>query len=659
MGSKKKKKALRREQKQALKKSALSKRKTEISKSENKKRYLALIGILLFTFMCFSPSLNNEFVNWDDDRNFYDNELITSLNQQNFWENTARIFKSDVIGGYNPLTIWTFLLEHKIFTLDQPMYWHLDNIILHLLCCFFVFWISFRMKLGKWGSIVLTLLFAVHPMRVESVAWVTERKDVLYGVFYLAAIFYYLKIKQDGYKLKYGVIISICFALSLFAKIQAVILPISLVLIDYYLSENARISVSSVLKKWAYFLGALAFGILGIYFLKDQGSIEQEYTGISRIFIGSYSLLVYYVKALIPYRLSPLYPYPAKLDWYFYVSIFSFLLTALVLWQSYIKKKRVIFWGLAFFIANIVLLLQILGAGQGFLADRFSYMAYLGLFFIMAWYFEDYMNKYPGKKTLFLSGAALLIMIYGTMTYQQNKIWKNSETLWTHVLKYYTKTTLPWGNRANHYRDNGMVEKALYDYSQVIRLKPDKPEAYNSRARLYFNYNQRDSLLKALTNYNKAISLRPDDVEFMVNRGATHAKLGNTPQALQDLAAAENLDPSFANIYLNRSVIYNNSQEWDKALSDIVKYLQYKPNNPDMWYEKARLHAILGDFNSSMQAFDQALAMRPNSGLYHYEKARVLFLFKQYEPAKTSIQTALRLGYKGDQNLVNRILNTN
>lgn len=656
MGSKKRKKQLKRQEAEKLKKQS-SQKSFNVNTAEKRKRRIALAAILVFTFICFSPSLNNDFVNWDDDRNFTDNELITSLNNQNFWENTVKIFKSDVIGGYNPLTIWTFLIEQKIFGQDKPMYWHLNNILLHLLCCAFVFWIAFRLRLKFWGAVLLCLLFAVHPMRVESVAWVTERKDVLFGAFYLMAMFYYIKGKQEGFNKKYILIIAVSFILSLLSKIQAVILPISLILVDYYLSKDTVIQLKSILKKWPYFAGSLAVGLLGIYFLQDQGSIDQEHSGLSRIFIGAYSLVVYYIKSIVPYRMSPLYPYPASLAWYFAASTPIFILTGAYLWYSYTKKWKVQFFGLAFFLANVILLLQILGAGQGFLADRFTYIPYFGLFFIYAYFIE---NKILSKPNWFKPGlivSLIVIGIYGMVSFQQNKVWKNSDTLWSHVLKYYANTALPWGNRANYYRDNGMTQKALSDYSQVIKLKPDKSAAYNSRARLYFNYSQRDSLLKALDNYNKAISLEPDNAEYLTNRGATYAKLGNVQKSIEDLDAAERIDPEFANIYLNRSIIYMGQQQWSKTLQDLNSYLELKPYNSDIWYEKAKMHMVLGQYNEFINASDRAISINPNNSLYHFERARGLYNFKQYDLAKASMQKALSMGHKGDQNLVNRVMN--
>jgi len=627
-------------------------------KEQNKKYYLLII--LLVTFFCFTPSLQNEFVNWDDESNFVKNELITSLNEANFWKNTKGIFSSGVIGNYNPLTIWTFLLEQKFFGQDKPVFWHLDNIILHLICTFFTFWIGLRLQLGLLGASIFALLFGIHPMRVESVAWVTERKDVLYGALYLASMFYYIKGKQDGFRKRDYLIIGVTFSLSLLSKIQAVVLPASLILVDYYLSKNSRITTKFIIEKIPLFAGSLAIGLLGIHFLEQNGAFTQRqqiYFGIDRLFVGSLSLTTYFAKSVLPYRMSPLYPYPSSLDWTFYASVIAFIITPALLLVAYIKKWRAVFFGLAFFIANVIFLLQIVGAGQGFLADRFTYIAYFGLFFLLACFPKFLMKKFPERKAVIMGITGLILLSYGYVTFQQNKIWENSATLFSHVLKYYDKATTPWGNRANYFRDIGETQKALYDYSQMIKLKPGEPAPYNSIAKLYFNFDHPDSLKRALFYCNKAIELKPDDVEYMVNRGVIYGKLGNFDMALRNLAQAERIDSDYAEIYLNRYLIHSQSGQWYEALEDTNNYLNIKASHPDMWYEKGRLHLALNQPQECVNACNKAISMIPEKGLYYFERAKGYYSLKNYARAKSDMEQSLRLNYNGDQNVINLILN--
>lgn len=605
--------------------------------------------VLAITFVAFTSSLNNEFVNWDDDRNFYDHPVIKNTTKKTFWKDTQKIFSSGVIGNYNPLSNWTFAVEKVYFGFDKPFNWHLNNLILHLICVLLVYKIALMLRIGWVGSVIVALLFGLHPMRVESVAWVTERKDVLFGVFYLAALWQYIKYKHDLKKSRW-VWITLFFILSLLSKIQAVSLPLSMLAIDYYLDNQW--SFKRIINKIPFFILSLFFGILGVIMLKEFGSLDTvtqttQFAFFERLFIGSYSFVVYLIKFFIPYELSPLYPYPAELSPAFYASMLVLPATLALLYWSYKKQKKMIFMGLSFFIVNIIFLLQILGAGQGFLADRFTYIAYLGLFFIVGFYIDEIHSGHNPYKNIILAGIGIYLAVMAVLTYQQNKIWENSATLWTHVIKYYENTTLPYGNRANYYRDNKMYSQAIEDYNKTLSLNPKQPQAYNSRARLYFDLAKgRDTLLLALNDYNKAIELKPDDGEFWTNRGATYARLGDLENAISNLTKGIELKPDHATAYMNRSIMYHNINRPDLALKDIEKYLELEPRHADLWYEKGRTLRALGQEAESIKAFTSAIEIgSKNSGLYHYERAKAYMSTQQMENARNDIRMAMDYNY--------------
>jgi tetratricopeptide (TPR) repeat protein len=606
---------------------------------------------MVVTFLCFTSSLDNQFVNWDDDRNFYENKLVQHIDKNNFWENSKEIFSSGVIGNYNPLTIWTFAIEKVTFGFDQPFYWHLDNLLLHLICVFLAYRIAILLGVGWQGSLLIALLFGIHPMRVESVAWVTERKDVLFGAFYLAALLQYVKYKLDHLNIRW-IWMTLFFVLSLFSKIQAVSLPLSMILIDYYMDKEW--TMKSVINKIPFFILSLIFGIVGVIMLRDFGSLSSasdttQFSFFQRLFVGAFSFIIYLVKLVVPFRMSPLYPYPNYFPWYFYPSMLILPIVLYVLYQSYKNEWKAIFFGLSFFIVNIIFLLQILGAGQGYLADRFTYIAYFGLFFIAGYYFDRYLNRKESNSNVGLFVIGVFVMVFGFMTFQQNKIWQDSGTLWSHVLKYYQNTTLPYGNRANFYRDKKMYKEAIADYNVTIGMKGDQPQAYNSRARLYFDLAKgRDSLMLALNDYNKAIQYDPKDGEFRVNRGATYARLGDIQKAIEDLTEGIKLKPDHAVGYLNRSIMYHNLNRVDLALQDIESYLKLVPYNGDLWYEKARALRLLGRTEESIPAYTEAMKYESgNKALFYYERAKTYFELHKINEAKADLQQAISMGFNG------------
>lgn len=654
--SKKSAKSIQKRQAKQLRK------KTEIKKTvslpgfwKSPKNLFPAVVAILITLACFFNTTNNKFVNWDDDRNFYENEHVITTNADNFWSNTKEIFSSTVIGNYNPLTIWSFAIENRIYGIDNPGPWHGTNVLLHLLCVFFVYRISLLLGLRWQGSLFVALLFGIHPMRVESVAWVTERKDVLFGMFYLSALYLYIKGKLSG-KMQHIFIASL-FLLSLFSKIQAVILPLSMLAVDYYLS--GQITKKDVINKIPYFLLSLLFGLLGVLILDDQGSLESAatYPAWQRIFVGSYSYLIYIIKAAVPFKMSPLYPYAPTLPTYYYPTVLLGPGVLYGLYYTYKNDLRIWFFGLAFFTVNIMFLLQILGAGQGFLADRFTYIAYFGLFFIAGFFFDKYIHQSPKLKSILIGGAVITFVIFGYMTIKQNQVWKNSETLWSHVLKYYQNSTLPYGNRANYLRSQGRIQEALADYSKTISLDPEGEQAYNSRARLYFDIaKSQDTLILALNDYNKAISLDPQNGEFYVNRGATYARLGDINNAISDMTKGIQYKPDHAVGYLNRSVMYNQQGNLQGALSDIESYLKLKPYNSDLWYEKGRILRGLNRVQEAIPAYTRAIKINNGKAIYHYERGRTYSFLGKNAEAKVDIINAMNLGFQNvDPTLKNKL----
>ena len=612
---------------------------------KNKTLLTVLFIILVLTTITLFPSLQNDFVNWDDDKNFYENPLVVnSFNFTSLLKNIPAIFSTPVIGNYNPLSNFTFAVENVIFGLENPFYWHLDNLLLHLFCVALIFRISLALGLNIWASALCALLFGIHPMRVESVAWVTERKDVLFGSFYLLALYYYIKGVKNQKPNQYIKRIIILFILSGLAKIQAVSLPLSMLAIDYYFKRE--ISTKRIIEKWFYFVISIGIGILGILFLQQQGSLEAttDFGYFDRLFIGSYSYIMYNIKLLVPYELVPMYPYPPSLSLIFYLSMIPALAMVAFFFYSYKKEWRILVFGIFFFTVNIVFLLQIVGAGQGFVADRFTYIAYFGLFFILAFYFQ---KLFDNKKYRFAvsSIVAIVLLAFSYISFNQTKIWKNSGTLWTHVIQYYPNTTLPWGNRANFNRDSGNIKQALVDYNKAISLGATKSGPYNSRAKLFFRSNNRDSILLALQDYNTAISLEPDKGEYYMNRGATYARLQDFNKALADLVQAGNLEPDNQTVYLNRSIVYHQMRQYQNEINDINVYLSYNARNGNMWANRANAYMLLRQWDKGLQDINQAIQLNPNAGVYYFYRAQYYYNTNQAATAQQDLNKARQLGF--------------
>ncbi len=616
---------------------------------------------MAITAACYLPSLSNDLVNWDDDPNITENPNLQRIDRQSLI-NIFDIDKGNVIGNYNPLPIFTFYLEKWAVGEFNPTLIHFNNLLLHILTVFFAFRLLLHMGIGIGGAFVGGLLFGIHPMRVESVAWATERKDVLFAMFFFAALMYYvrwIKTENAGKRTTLYIGMVLLAILSGFSKVQAVTLPLSMLALDYWFRRP--INLRLIWEKTPFWLISLAFGLANLYTLRQTGSINDDVTSfnfLDRLCIGTYSFSVYLYKLFIPYPMSPLYPYPKPLPIWVYLSPLLFAAVWYGVYCMWKADRRIWVFGVLFFFFNVMFLLQVLGAGQGFLADRFTYVPYFGFFAIAAWAYHTYAEHNPKWRTRVNVALGALFLIYAIWTVRQIGIWKNGGTLWSHVMKFENRrNSLPYWNRGQYLRNKeGNYEAALEDYTMAITIEPDNPELANSRGRTYFDmalsgrYKGRENELfqKALDDFNAALSkpkIKPKSkAEVLINRGGALAALGRLEEAIESLNEGIAIAPDNKNGYLNRSLTYFHLQRFDKCIEDYTKYLELDPYTPNIWYERGMLRRSLGQPDAAIEDLNQCLQLDPNFALAYLERARAYALQGKKDLARQDYQRAQQMG---------------
>lgn len=647
------------------------------------------ILVLVITAFCYYSSLNNGLVNWDDDPNITENPNIEQVGMVPWGQTVSNIFdiqKGAVIGNYNPLPILTFAMEKRWSgnVINERLI-HTDNLLLHLLTTFLVMLLLWRMGIRRWGVLAGGLLFGIHPMRVESVAWATERKDVLFAVFFFGALLCYdqwLKSENKSRKLWLYVAMLGLGLLSMFSKVQAVTLPLSMLALDYW--YRRAYSWQWILEKTPFWLMSLVFGIVNLFTLgsgtavslfKKMGLVASNYVPelvsinddssvtqfnlLDRLCIGMYSFCVYLYKILIPYPMSPLYPYPKPLPWQVYAGPVAFIAVWAGVWWLWQRDKRAAVFGIVFFWFNVFFLLQWFGAGQGFLADRFTYVPYFGIFAAAAFYFEKGLEKDQWKSLLQVA-AAVVTLGCCILTVRQVNVWENGETLWTHVIKFEgTTNSLPYWNRGQYRRNKlGKFDLALQDYTQAIAIEKNKPELYNSRGKTYFDMatsgkfqsEARDLLSKAIADYDAGLaapSITPKNrAEILINRGAAYGALNNFEKTIIDITEGLSIDPANKNGYFNRSIAYYTLRQLDKALADYDKYLEFDPFNANIWYESGMIQRAMGKNDDSIRRLNNAIKYNPNLGLAYLERARAQAQAGNKAGAQQDYQRAQQMGLK-------------
>lgn len=601
------------------------------------KEWLLVSVILVITFLIFSPVLKNDFVILDDDVAVINHPAVRDLT----FTGIKDIFSQTVISAYTPLTTLSFAIENQLFGM-KPGIFHFTNLLLHLLCTLLVF--IFLRKLGSnlFIAFVATLLFGIHPMRVESVAWITERKDVLYSFFYLLSMISYLTFVKDKRPAIY-LLSLIAFIFALLSKIQAVSLPLILLLVDYFF-EN-RFSIRQVINKIPFLLLSLVTGVAGIFILWNEGALETNtlLPFIQRVFIGTYTLCVYLVKSVFPYQLSAIYPGPEKLGVLFYASTLLVLLLAVLIYKSRKHRKTLVF-GSLFFLFNVIFMLQVVGAGQAFLADRFTYLAYIGLFFLIAWALNFLINT-RWKPYVVIAGVAYLTVL-GTMTWNRTGVWKNSETLFTDVIRKYPKVAIAHNNLGLYYRELNQTDQAIAAYTRSIEINPGGNLSYSNRGEAYF---ERGDLDKALNDMNMAIKLKPEYSKAWSNRGAIRGVNKEYQLALTDLEKALSLDSRNISAYLNRLKVYYSMGDYEKASQDGTSYLQINPGNPDVLNQRALCFDHLNMNQEALADFSKAIQINPLKGNYYQNRSYLLSKMGDFKGALKDILKAQELGVKVNQ----------
>ncbi|MFN0215075.1 MAG: tetratricopeptide repeat protein [Saprospiraceae bacterium] len=614
----KKKKNLPAAQKINVPKSSPSTSNTQAPTIEAGKEKLMLAGCLILTFAVFANTFGAGFVNWDDHGYLWLNPLVKPLGSIDL----GQIFSSHTHGNYSPLVVLTYCFEHTFDTIVkpgemvmenfQPFLYHIDNVLLHAGATALAFFFFRAMGVRGWGLALGTALFGIHPMRCESVAWVTERKDVLYGLFYIAALLSYWKYLSEQ-KSKYYFYTLILGLLALFSKIQAVSLPLSMLAMDWFAGRDLK-SMKIWFEKAPFFALSLIFGLVGIHFLGEaEGFKDTGYSMVERFFFATGSLFNYLWKVPVPFGLSAYYPYPklGNLPGLYYASPLALAAILWWVWGS-AKHGRTIAFGFLFFLVNIVFVLQFKGAGKAFMADRFTYIPYLGLFFILAKTYSDieYGKIKTGLKSLLPYLAAGFVAMCAVLTILQNTSWKSSLTLWENASAKNPNDPLCWSNLGLAYDDLKDYEKSVKAYEQAIKSDPSYFDATFNLAVAFNKMKRYDDAAKI---FGRAMEMKPEFSDSWYARGQVWLTKGDFPKAIADLEKFAQMDTKEPKDKIQSSLgmAYAGAGQNEKALAAYDLALKIKPD-PEYHFRKGNTFAAMGNMMEAIGSYDAALALAPD-----------------------------------------------
>lgn len=359
-----------------------------IWKKDLRQLFICLGITVIIPGIVFSPTLHNGFINWDDGEYVVNNLDIKELTLNNI----VRVFSSSYASNYQPLTMITYMVEFKLFKLN-PLGYHFTNYLLHIVNCLIVFALIYSLSRKYLISLIVVLLFAIHPLRVESVAWVAERKDLLSALFYFLSLLSYIRyLRIQDQKLYYLSIFS--FLLSLLSKPMAVSQPFVLLLIYYF--KNGKPGKKAVVDAIPFFIISALFAILTLFtqnVLMPIGTDDFSLSTIHRIFIPFYGIIFYIVKSILPINLSAFYPFPDETDHTMTVMLIASSLIVVIIAAAIYHlrlRSRPILFGSLFYFFTLLPVLQIIPVGYAMVAERYTYIPFIGIYFIFA-SFCDYL----------------------------------------------------------------------------------------------------------------------------------------------------------------------------------------------------------------------------------------------------------------------------
>jgi protein O-mannosyl-transferase len=508
---------------------------------------LICLALIILTVITFWSLKDCGFIDFDDNVYVYENIYVQSgLN----WNSIRQAFSSELaekIGFWHPVTWLSLMLDYQIFGLN-PQGFHLTNLLFHIISTVLLFLIFNRMTKSLWPSAFVAALFAIHPFHVESVAWIAERKDVLYAFFWMltmGAYSYY--IEHPGFRRYFFVLLF--FILGLMSKSMLVTLPFVLLLLDYWpLQRFGEIKPANSQYKWSLiypliwekiplFVLAIFSSIVTYIAEQKAGAVHsfEMFPMNVRIENAFISYVTYIEKMIWPSNLAVFYLHSEEwIPWHFGWSAFLLIaITLVVIWRA--KRSPYLATGWLWYMGTLVPVIGIVKIGEFAMADRFTYIPLIGLFIMVAWGVPDLLKKWNHRKEILLASSAVSILCLSIITWTQVGYWRNSITLWNHTLKVTDYNWIAYNCRGVAHERLGNHGQAIEDYGRAIEINPGYAEAYNNRG---IAFKRLGNHKQAIENYDRAIEIKQDYAEAYYNRGIFYLNQGDNISGCRDAQKA-------------------------------------------------------------------------------------------------------------------------
>jgi len=587
--------------------------------------FICLIIILLL--ICVYWQVNNfEFISFDDNLYVKNNEHVnTGLNLKNISWAFSFSEKNQVY--WHPVTWLSHMLDCELYGLNPGMH-HRNNLLFHVLNSLLLFIIFKQMTGEAWKSAVLAAFFALHPLNVESVAWVAERKNVLSTFLGLISLYFYMQYVQNINIFRY-LAVFLFFALGLMAKPMLITLPFVFLLLDFWPlnrmhndtdKNKQKKFLNLIFEKIPFFILSAMSVYISLHSLNIQYSFYEDLKLVTvpmslRIENAMVSYVLYIWKFIWPVNLAVYYPFPKSFPLWQPIAASLLLICISFLLIFKLRKYPYLFTGWLWFMGTLVPVIGIKQAGLWpAMADRWAYVPMTGILIIIIWAGHDLFKKLKIEKT----GAAcvfFVLLLYTVLTYMQTGYWKNSISIFEHTANVTSDNVVAHVNLGMHMMNQGKVERSVFHYSEALRLQPDNEKAYNN---LGFALAESGRFEEAVSYYKKALQIYPEYAKAHNNLGVALAKQGHINKAIIHFSEALRLSPGYLKAEENLKLARNEQEKIDQeTYNNLYEMILKNPDNADAHYNLGNLFLRQKKFDKAAEHFLKGINIRPDDENLH------------------------------------------
>jgi tetratricopeptide (TPR) repeat protein len=624
-----------------------------------KQKIIIIFCLVIFTSLIYKNVLHFEFANIDDQVYVYNNSHVQSGITL---PNIIFSFKTTSVGFWHPLTWLSHMLDVQLYG-NWAGGHHLTNLLLHIMSSIMLFLVMNKMTGSIWRSGFIAALFAFHPLNVESVVWVAERKNVLSTFLWMLTIYAYTYYAINPGVKRYLVVLTL-FSLGLMAKPMLVTLPFVLLLLDFWPLQRIRLSISAsgnipktdassmqnvsikriILEKIPLFILIIPACIIAFLAEKNFNALPtlKTFPLNIRICNAIISYIRYIEKMIFPVSLSIYYPHPGMWPIWQVTLCAGILIfvSGFILWKA--KRYPYLIAGWLWYIGTMVPVIGLVQIGQQAIADRYTYIPLIGLFIIIAWGMPELLSKVRYKKIIFFSFSAFFLSYLSFLAWQRCQLWSDNYALWDDVLKN-SQVAFAYNFRGQGYAKNGQYLLAIADYNSALRLDKGYAHALNNRA---ITYQAIGKVQDALQDYNQAVNRDPKFADAYYNRGILHLENHQLDAAIADFTSAINIDPDMADYFNNRGVALRLNGQYEKSFADFNQALKINRNLTEAYFNLGIIYNIYKQYIFAIADFTEALRIKPQYVDAYFHRGISFASLGKYNEAIADYRHVLQINSK-------------